>query len=228
MKKKIILVVSVILLIVLALFVRKYIILKDITNKWKKYASSNNYHMTYYMYQNDMYNFEDYFYKDGNGLLKENRIYYDSEEKSMIKEESILVTKNNNTVLYYTNKDEEKVFQNWSPYDAEPLRYGNYDKLSFKEFLIATLNCKITTDNVNGKECYKIETKDRDLYVDKETGLRIREDSDIVTQTLSEDHTEYIEDRDNQIINYFYEFGQVTEEDLVEPDISEYRLVENT
>lgn len=78
-----------------------------------------------------------------------------------------------------------------------------------------------------GKECYYINdfygvyspTTDG-LYIDKETGLCIR--TTAYMSTDSEGSKTLWPARDTE-----HEFGTVTEEDLVEPDISEYEIVEH-
>ena len=78
---------------------------------------------------------------------------------------------------------------------------------------------KITTSDVNGKECYVFsrtyaKTK-MDIYIEKDTGL--------VLQSAQIGSTE----GDIALTQYEYSFGTVTDEDMQEPDATEYRLIEN-
>ena len=84
-----------------------------------------------------------------------------------------------------------------------------------------SMDYKITTGDVNGKECYvfsrkyvKPETK-IDIYIEKDTGL--------VLQSAQIGPTE----EDIALTQYEYSFGTVTDEDMQELDATEYRLTED-
>lgn len=90
-------------------------------------------------------------------------------------------------------------------------------------FLISTAY-KITTGNVDERECYvfsaqfgKSEAKS-EIYIEKETGLVLQ-----VIQELSTNkgNTEFYK------MQYEYSFNTVSDEDMQEPDVTEYRLIEN-
>ena len=95
----------------------------------------------------------------------------------------------------------------------------------YNDSLIGTffmsMDYKITTSDVNGRECYvfsrtyaKPETK-IDIYIEKDTGL--------VLQSAQIGPTE----EDIALTQYEYSFGTVTDEDMQEPDATEYRLTED-
>ena len=95
----------------------------------------------------------------------------------------------------------------------------------YNDSLIGTffmsMDYKITTGDVNGKECYvfsrkyvKPETK-IDIYIEKDTGL--------VLQSAQIEPTK----GDIDLTQYEYSFGTVTDEDIQEPDVTEYTLIEN-
>jgi len=108
--------------------------------------------------------------------------------------------------------------------------WNGLETTNLKDFILISLLSRITTENCNGKECYKIDTsysqdilysenKEATFYIDKETGLLVR----ILNGT------EISESRDtvNTLTDYYYEFDNVTEQDLTEPDITQYKIQEN-
>ena len=94
------------------------------------------------------------------------------------------------------------------------------------DFIITSLFSSITSENCNGRDCYRIAIKEPDgnslvpiYYIDKETGLTIRS---LGTGARLKNDGE----RDDFISDYQYEFDIVTDEDFIEPDISEYEIQE--
>ncbi len=97
------------------------------------------------------------------------------------------------------------------------------------EFLIISIKSSIKTEEVNGKECYRINVSCFDIfcfdnhrldtyYFEKETGLLIRKENGT---------SGYDGDKINLVSDYYYEFDIVKDDDLKEPDISEYTIQEN-
>lgn len=78
----------------------------------------------------------------------------------------------------------------------------------------------------NGKKCYRIsyinlmfQNLDFGIIIEKETGLTVRDQNGAM-----------VNENGDEIpisIDYEYQFGTVTDEDLIEPDISEYKIQEN-
>ena len=92
---------------------------------------------------------------------------------------------------------------------------------SFIGTFFMSMDYKITTSDVNGKDCYvfsrtyaKPGTK-IDIYIEKDTGL--------VLQSAQIGQTE----GDIALTQYEYSFGTVTDEDMQEPDVTEFTLVED-
>jgi len=83
----------------------------------------------------------------------------------------------------------------------------------------------ITSENCNGKECYRVAIKSLNdkgeaiYYIDKETGLTIR--SIGASSSIKNDGERY-----DHIADFQYKFDVVTDEDFIEPDISEYEIQE--
>ena len=96
-------------------------------------------------------------------------------------------------------------------------------KLDFWDFVKCCVLSSIRNETYNGRPCYYINNTHSymgaSLYVDKETGLlvgRISADYDFNGTIVRE-----------PIYEFSYEFGTVTDADFIEPDISEYKVVES-
>lgn len=95
------------------------------------------------------------------------------------------------------------------------------------QLLVYSVLTSVQKKEIQGKECYYINdfygvyslTTDG-LYIDKETGLCIRTTEYISTDSEGGKITWPARDTE-------YDFGTVTEEDLLEPDINGYEIVEN-
>ena len=72
-------------------------------------------------------------------------------------------------------------------------------------------------EKVNNKKCYKIRIdKNLIVYIEKDTGLVLKKKEGYITK---EDKV-----KDKNIIEYLYEFNNVTEEDMKEPNLEEYEI----
>lgn len=101
--------------------------------------------------------------------------------------------------------------------------------MSLIERIITALNTNIKSTSIDGKECYELSglhspiflyrenTKSMSLYIEKDTGLPIK-----LVEKIEEDGIEK-----EYLTEYEIKFDIVTEEDLAEPDISEYTVQEN-
>ena len=74
----------------------------------------------------------------------------------------------------------------------------------------------ITTEEINGKKCYKIDMfENNQFWMDKETGLSVRNASG--TSTINGEEISMVTD-------YYYSFGTVTEEEVKSPDLTGYEI----
>lgn len=213
---------SIILLIVLIFVViigRKVIIISDLQSKTNEYVNSKNYHRIIYTYD-----------KDKTAKLE---VFVLGDKKRVIRTMMIGNEKNVTEMFFdgtktniYIEKGDKKIAQlNQELIIAESLYNALYtENLAYTVF--ASIPATVNNKEFNGEECYYItnfnslynESKDG-IYIDKETGLVLR----------SVTRTETMTDGDKFIlptIDYVYEFNTVTEEDFIEPDISEYDVQE--
>jgi hypothetical protein len=216
-----ILVVIVVLLIVLGIsLIRKHLIIQDIIKKQAEYSEIDN----YYVRITDKLtpNVIEY-YQNGDEQL-EKVINYDGFNE--ISQTSYSYYKNGKIDEYVVVGDDKTVTigKNGSLKYSKNYFFNDYFSTENKlEYIKMLLKLKITSEKYNGKECYLIDInsldsvsggiqfypdqKVRNLYIEKETGLIITTDFNIEV--------------------YEYEFNNVTDKDLEEPDIAEFEVQEN-
>ncbi len=85
---------------------------------------------------------------------------------------------------------------------------------NFWYWLKMAIMSNIKKNELNGKECYYINGSYlKETYVEKETGLILKMQDGVI-------------DNEPVIYEYYYEFGNVVDNDFIEPDISEYEIQE--
>ena len=152
--------------------------------------------------QNGTVNMVKSFNKDGN-YLTTIRTY----EKDVQNERTIIRYKKDNEEIGIIQTGQEKVAILDGTVLGEVNIVSMFSKLdNMKQLLLATMS-KITTDNYGDIECYLIELHNEKIWVDKETGLIIREING-----------GYVSER-------FYEFDSVIDKDIEKPDISDCKII---
>lgn len=221
-KNRMIVLKSIILLIVLIFVIitgRKVIIISDLQNKANEYVNSKNYHRIVYTYN-----------KDETGKVE---VFVLGDKKHVIITRMLEDEKNvtemffdgDKTNIYRESGNEKTVELNQKVTIAESIYNPLYTE-NWWYTLFASVPASVSNKEFNGKECYYITNfstpfnDSRDgIYVDKETGLIIR--GITTTQTMTGGDKFIL-----PTIDYVYEFNTVTEEDFIEPDISEYEIQE--
>ena len=93
-----------------------------------------------------------------------------------------------------------------------------------KDLIMTAITSSISKTTFNGNECYYVSgtpaiLPNASMYVNKDTGLLI--------STMASEYENPDGERGRIAgTEYEYEFGTVTEDDFIEPDISEYTIVE--
>lgn len=217
------LILKIIILLIVLIFViitgRKVIIISDLQNKANEYINSKNYHRIVYTYN-----------KDETGKVE---VFVLGDKKHVIITRMLENEKNvtemffdgDKTNIYRESGNEKTVELNQKVTIAESIYNPLYTE-NWWYLLIASIRSTVNNKEFNGEQCYYITNfstpfnDSRDgIYVDKETGLILR---GITT-------TETMTDGDKFVLptnDYVYEFNTVTEEDFIEPDISEYEIQE--
>lgn len=210
------------LIIVVGLITRKAIIITTLFNKAEDYKNMSNYYTTYYQYDSNNIEILESFNKDGKYLKTLKTI-----EKRTGKIVSKLTETYNGekTNLYIDSQNEKKVILDTKPNVIMPFEAKNY-YLYFDsnwDFIKSCIFSNVKNVECNGVDCYRFTDLynsqlanfkyENYVYIDKNTGLAIRSLGGII----SDNSTSY-----NVIIDFYYGFNTVIDEDLVEPNIEEY------
>lgn len=219
-----------ILLIFLFSYIRKVIILVGLNNKSNEYTNSSNFYMKTINFTSAaeiMTTLENY-KKDGKYIRKIKSLsesskvstteYYNGENLNVYNEIE-LEKKDGEYVLRKTaslNSDKHVIY--------EPIIPNVIDIRHPIRFIEMPIFSTISSEKCNGKDCYRIvlySFGDNDgtiYYIEKETGLLLRSIG-VSSMYAKVDGEQY-----DMITDYQYEFDVVTEEDFIEPDISEYDI----
>ena len=200
--KKILIIVLILFAIIAIFIIRKFIIITNLVNISKEYANKTNYVAVVQSIQNGNVSIAKSYNKDGDLLTTLKSYAKDSqEERGLIKYE-----KDNEKVGIVYNGQEKVAIIN-QPVLATINIVTVYS--TFNDFLprleLAVMS-RISTDNVGN---YLIELDNWKMWVDKDTGLVIREINGGLISERS------------------YEFDNVKDEDIVKPDISDCTIREN-
>ena len=227
----------IILIIVIAFIVntgRKMYIITDLNNKAQEYINLENYHRTSYSLDNGNYTKEEVF-SMGDRKKKITTKKSEEGEKEVL---TIYGTKIGTAPDTQSYPPIEKYKQNmYKVTDTEKLALldveigmaiDNQEAFwgikNTKDLIMSAITTSINKATYDGKECYYVSNSQNilpntSMYVNKETGLLI---STIASESKNVDGTtERIAGAE-----YQFEFGTVTEDDFIEPDISEYKIME--
>ena len=219
MNKKIkyfIIVLILILLIFLILIGRKLIIIENLKGSINKYITSNNYYVkssNYNSSNGSIINIETY-NKNDIQLVKYTHLNEDNPSE-------IIVYHNGDTTNSYIDVGGEKTAK---------LNFGElktsisniYPKNIYQDIIMAMFS-SITSEECNGKQCYKISNMTKDitsilpneiLYIEKDTGLEIKR----INYNDLDEPENYIS------TSFEYQFNTVTDENVKEPNINEYTV----
>lgn len=207
---------KIILLIILAIFLirtgRNMIIMAELANKANKHISSKNYRRISTSYQGDTLSIIDYYFKDGKYVMIMNRLTKNETNK-------IIAYNNGKTInTYYETGDKKIAELNASGLiGVNIINYLESDNIL--SFIIRSITTNIKNVECNGKKCYLVNNNllGEVTYIDKETGLIVRNNTGVYTNQETKNTTNGLQD-------IRYEFGTVTDEIFIEPDINEYEL----
>lgn len=219
-----------ILLMFLFSYIRKVIILVGLNNKSNKYTNSSNCYMKTINFTSAaeiMTTLENY-KKDGKYIRKIKSLserskvttteYYNGENLNVYNE------------IEFEENDGEHLLRKTASLNSdkhviyEPIIPNMIDICHPIRFLGMPIFSTISSEKCNGKDCYRIvlySFGDNDgtiYYIEKETGLLLR------SIGVSSMYAKVDGEKYDMITDYQYEFNVVTEEDFIEPDISEYDI----
>lgn len=234
-------VLEIIILIIFIVFVintgRKIYIIKDLNNKAEEYTSSTNYHRVIYTIDKGNYTKTEIFSLDDKKKIVSTTMSSDGKKKVVIMYGTKIETVPD-TQYVKTNPPIENYKQNiYIETETEKTARLNLDASvsvapqgafwgldNIGQLIVCAITTSINKTTFDGEECYYVTgstniLSNSTMYVNKDTGLEI-------SVMASE-----FKDADGNILRipgaeYRFEFGTVTEDDFIEPDISEYEIVE--
>lgn len=213
--KKILIIIIILVILLLIHIVRNLIIINSISSKLSKLENSDNYKLTSYSYNGNNFTIMHYYFKNGKSLEKNILISSDGNQKL----EVVKIFDGENRETYTISDDKSVNFVDSEEY-SEIMRFFNeLDTGSFWNNIIMATITRISSQECNGKKCYMATTlfpnEHYRLYYDKETGLMVRDET---SSFNTEDDIKV-----NCIKDSFYEFNVVTDNDLIDSNISEYK-----
>ena len=221
---------QIILLAIVLIFIintgRKYILMTTLSKKAEEARKLDNYYARIYFYQGDYFTIIESYNKEGKYLSTMTTI----DQNGVLNK--ITEFNDGNKINGYLESHEGKyayldIESNYLITTFISADYFYTDSLG--QLLRNVIMTNVKSVTINGKCAYyfsdlKNSTMplanggDPGIYIDRETGLPIRAAGGTIQG--SQNHQETID----TIINYYYEFGTVTDENLKEPDLSKYEI----
>lgn len=213
-------VISVLLLVIVVIVGRKMIILASLDKKISEYENSKN------LYSKVVTSTERVKSQTIETYYKEDKMKYviETEQKDGSFNKIIQVTNSNERKVFFENEKTVAIYHEDNNVIEEIPKFMNYAKsYTLSERLLNSVFSNIKNKEVEGKRCYEISslknsnilyeegTEKMLIYIEKETALPIK-----IIQIIH--GNEYI-------TNYEYKFDSITEEDMAEPNISEYKII---
>lgn len=200
--KKILIIVLILCAILTILLVRKFMIIKNLVNESKEYANKTNYLAVVQSLQNGNVNMAKSYNKDGNYLTTLKTYGKDIQD-----ERSLTRYKKDNEEIGIIQSGQEKIAILDGSVIGEVNVINIFSALdnTMQQLQFAIMS-RITTDNYGNIECYLIELDNWKMWVEKDTGLIIREING------------------GMVAERIYEFDIVKDEDIIKPDISDCKI----
>ena len=202
--KKILIIVLILCAILAICIVRKFIIITNLVNESKEYANKTNYLAVVQSLQNGNVNMAKSYNKDGNYLTTLRTYGKDiQDERGLIK-----YKKDNEEIgIIYSGQEKIAILNQPGLADISVVNiFSTFDDVLPR--LQLAIMSRISTDNYGDIECYLIELDNWKMWVEKDTGLIIREING------------------GMVAERIYEFDIVKDEDIIKPDISDCKIQE--
>ncbi len=202
--RNILLIIALVFVVIIA---RRFVIITNLNNKVNKLQDETNYCIQLECYQNRK-------------MIIYNK--YVKNEKSLTVEKIYNVDNFINTVQYidYESDVEELHLVNDSSLKNESLAkkrlsidISNHTLIlhTFFKKLLFSIITDIQNVELNGNKCYLIKMQNSENFIDADTGLILK----------------FIDNNENIVTDYHYEFGTVTDEDVAKPDTTGYVSIDD-
>ena len=206
-------IVLLIFIIFIASITRKMIIISDLNKKANKYLNSPNYYEKIIAYNGENMLIHDIYCKGDKTVTIMRRITENETNKIT------WYKKEGKTNIYWDNENQKIAEINSN--GGLQINIVNYLQANnLFELLIASITTNIKSVEYNGKECYIVTnyfgpnvllTESEGAWIEKDTGLMIKNTGGMGSSF-------------GTVTNFKYEFGSVTDDIFIEPDISEYKV----
>lgn len=237
MKKKMIkflVILLIIIAVIVMIFVfntmRKVKIIENLREKKVPYEGKTNYHFIAKSYSTGLDNTIEMWKKEDEILWITNVDYHTDRTSKVIRYTDGTITNS-----YYEEQVDDQITKEAEL--GEKDEYIFIDNITmdvlhtenFWDLFWVSAFCSIKTETMNGKECYKITNfrpEDSFMIAEGDTSLYIEKDSGLIVRQM----TGFVEEATGEKLQTYqdleYEFDCVTEEDLIEPNISEYTILD--
>lgn len=217
-KKKILWIILFLIILLIILFlgltIRKMIIISQIENKISNYINKTNYHISSYSHYGNTQTTIDYYMK-GNKAKLTLISKVNEEERKLI---NFFEGDKTNTYIESNGEKIAILDSNGLPSKMtiiNPTAYNN----NVWDLFTYCFSISVQSTKLNEKDCYLVKMgKDSEMYLEKETGLMIKNKNGT-----------YTDENGNQssiLTEFKYEFNNVTDADLTKPNLADYKIQE--
>ena len=201
----------IIILIYVALVGRRTIIMLSLSEKANKNQINDNYYAKLYSYQGDLLTITESYNKGGDYLTTTTRFKQGNEIQK------ITFYKKENEQICLTDFNGKKNIQNFESMIVGRVFPVTYVSNGFLANLQYAFLIGIDKTYCNGKECYVVKENSYERYIDKETGLAVRNIEKSNKGTTR---------KNDRVVDYEYKFNIVKDSDIVKPDTTGYTVNE--
>lgn len=176
---------------------RNIIILTDLSNKSQQIVDDNkqNYYIKVESYSEGNMQIIEGYYKDEKTLVNIEKYSKNSEKLTQI------LYKNGDEKVCLIDNGKTKTITEMGDIVLKPVSFTSD---IFVVNLYTSLFTKVEKIKLNEIECYIVKDGNTEKFIDAKTGLAIKQ----------------IDNANNRTIDYYYEFGNVDDKDIVKPDIN--------
>ena len=195
------------IIIYIAVVGRRTFIMASLSEKAKENQLYNNYYAKLYSYQGDSLTITESYNKGEDYLTTITKFANDNQIQK------ITYYKKGTEQLFLTEFEGKKYIQNSETMVGGHILPVTYVSDGFLANMQYAFIIGVDSTYCNGKECYVIKGTSYERYVDKETGLAVR--------NIEKSNKEITRQTD-MIVDYDYKFNTVTDSDIVKPDTTGY------
>lgn len=207
--KTLITILGIVVIVFVMVVARRVVIISTLKLKEAKSFNQENIYLKTYTHSGESLSKSEIYFKDGK---------YKSVTKSITEDTKAKMTlygKNGEYERYYIETEAGKF--RGTGFQKIYAMTGHLQGLNFPEIIMLSIIGTVRSEKCNGVDTYFMGATNE--YIDKKTGLAVK----VMSGTTTKQNGETFD----IVIDYKYEFGVVKDEDLVEPDASEYTLIAN-